>query len=337
MTLDRHALQAMAWALFAAFSSLAVSDDAEVVRGKVLDRGGKPIAGARVGSAFRLAPNVDNTDVLLGYERSSIVSNATGTFTIPAQAVAYTKALVAKGLDGSLGYVVRKGSPPIVIRLDHPGRLSLKAVTHFGSGKSVGVDLAASGSAVAYGAVEGGKADFVAPAGLFHLGISDPESLTAAKALSLKSAETQRVKVALQPASWVRNLGQPAPAFTPTDVQNAREGISPAQLRGKWVLVDFWATWCLPCIHEMPKLIEFYERHSTMRDRFEIIAVHSPDGKSLQAIQSAYKGLINRRWAGKTLPFPLVFDSTGNTQTARGVQTSMTFFGGSRRAIGRSR
>ena len=49
---------------------------------------------------------------------------------------------------------------------------------------------------------------------------------------------------------------------------------NPVQLsdfRGKYVLLDFWATWCIPCIEEIPNLKEIYRFHGG--DRFEIIAL----------------------------------------------------------------
>ncbi|MEM7208577.1 MAG: TlpA disulfide reductase family protein [Pseudomonadota bacterium] len=32
--------------------------------------------------------------------------------------------------------------------------------------------------------------------------------------------------------------------------------------RGKWIVMNFWATWCAPCIHEMPELESFYKRNT---------------------------------------------------------------------------
>lgn len=32
--------------------------------------------------------------------------------------------------------------------------------------------------------------------------------------------------------------------------------------KGKWVIVNYWATWCPPCLDEIPELVEFHEEHS---------------------------------------------------------------------------
>ncbi|PLY07592.1 MAG: hypothetical protein C0625_05295 [Arcobacter sp.] len=42
------------------------------------------------------------------------------------------------------------------------------------------------------------------------------------------------------------------------------------QLKGKVVLLNFWATWCAPCLEEMPTFVKLYEKYS---DKFEIIGI----------------------------------------------------------------
>lgn len=53
------------------------------------------------------------------------------------------------------------------------------------------------------------------------------------------------------------------------------KSISSQTLKGKVVLIDFWATWCGPCVAEMPRLKELYEKHHAKG--FEIVGVSLDD------------------------------------------------------------
>ena len=44
-----------------------------------------------------------------------------------------------------------------------------------------------------------------------------------------------------------------------------------ADYKGKWLLVNFWATWCAPCRHEMPMLSELQSDFGG--DRFEVVTI----------------------------------------------------------------
>ena len=65
-------------------------------------------------------------------------------------------------------------------------------------------------------------------------------------------------------------LGKPAPDFTLKDING--ESVSLKDFRGKVVLLDFWATWCEPCLHELPALKAIYERFKHNPD-FALIGI----------------------------------------------------------------
>ena len=50
-----------------------------------------------------------------------------------------------------------------------------------------------------------------------------------------------------------------AQAFELVDTQGKRHALSGYQ--GRWVVVNFWATWCVPCIQEIPEIAQFQREH----------------------------------------------------------------------------
>jgi peroxiredoxin len=96
-----------------------------------------------------------------------------------------------------------------------------------------------------------------------------PKSIPATK---LVKPETTPQKEALQkpvrtdPSEWV---GKPAPDFQVTDLKG--EALSLKDYRGQIVFLDFWATWCGPCIAEMPKIKKTYEKYKDQN--FQIIGI----------------------------------------------------------------
>ena len=48
--------------------------------------------------------------------------------------------------------------------------------------------------------------------------------------------------------------------YTLQDLEEAAQSLN--QYRNQWVIVNFWATWCGPCIREIPELMAFADRHS---------------------------------------------------------------------------
>jgi len=74
-----------------------------------------------------------------------------------------------------------------------------------------------------------------------------------------------------------RKIGVPgtvAKDFTTTDLNGQK--LSLADYKGKYVLIDFWASWCLPCRKGSPHLMELYAKYKPKG--FEVLGVASDDG-----------------------------------------------------------
>lgn len=69
-------------------------------------------------------------------------------------------------------------------------------------------------------------------------------------------------------------LGEVAPAPALPRLEGDGDG-SLSEYRGRWVLVNFWASWCIPCRQEAPALEDFQRRHGD--GRFTVLGIDSRD------------------------------------------------------------
>ena len=92
--------------------------------------------------------------------------------------------------------------------------------------------------------------------------------------------------------------GHPAPDFTFTTLRDGRR-LSLSDFQGKVVLLDFWATWCEPCMAELPNVKEIYKKY---HDRgFEIIGI------SLDTSESALRSELQKQG----ITWPQYYDGKG--------------------------
>jgi cytochrome c biogenesis protein CcmG/thiol:disulfide interchange protein DsbE len=69
-------------------------------------------------------------------------------------------------------------------------------------------------------------------------------------------------------------VGDPAPDAPLPQLEGSGEG-SLADYRGRWVLVNFWASWCIPCEEEAPTLEDFQRRYGG--PKFTVLGIDTRD------------------------------------------------------------
>jgi len=114
--------------------------------------------------------------------------------------------------------------------------------------------------------------------------------------------KSSKVAEELTPAPNLAKGGK-APAFT-ARATDGKEVKFPDDYKGKVVLLDFWATWCPPCVREVPNVVANYEKYHDKG--FEILAVsldRPNDEEKLAKFVKEHK-----------MPWPQIFDTKGGPQ-----------------------
>jgi len=93
-------------------------------------------------------------------------------------------------------------------------------------------------------------------------------SLVIAILLAISNAE------AVAPWEIEEIMGSPAPTFELKDLSESKVSLS--DFKGKVVLINFWATWCIPCREEMPSLNRLFNRFKKRGFVVLGISINSP-------------------------------------------------------------
>ena len=119
------------------------------------------------------------------------------------------------------------------------------------------------------------------------------------------AAEGQRV---LEGAKETIAEGREAPDFTLPNL--AGESVSLRSLRGKWVVLDFWGSWCGWCIKGFPRMKEVYAKYG---DRMEIVGIACKDQEEL--------------WRAAVEKYELPWQQLFNAQDLRPTESPMHCYG----------
>lgn len=121
------------------------------------------------------------------------------------------------------------------------------------------------------------------------------------------------------------DINIPAPDFT---IQDSDRSVSLGQLRGKIVVLNFWATWCPPCVDEMPSLVELQKKfrgkdvtvlavsvdddandyHKFLNDhKIDLLTVRDPGHKTAMGVSAP----VASRYGTLKFPETYIIDRTG--------------------------
>lgn len=115
--------------------------------------------------------------------------------------------------------------------------------------------------------------------------------------------------------------------FTTIDNKNYRW----QDLKGRWVVVNYFAPWCAPCLREIPELNRFYQKHIDMVVMLGL-SFDNLDSQELKELQVTYdinypviEKIRYLPWlqAPKTLPHTIIIDPKGTVvKYLKGEQTA---------------
>lgn len=115
--------------------------------------------------------------------------------------------------------------------------------------------------------------------------VAEAELIAYAEQIEGKYDDNAVVRLFLEEINHIKRLavGQPAPLFESLTANNRTVKLSDYQ--GKYTLVDFWASWCMPCREENPNIVKLYHQY---KDRgFDVfgVSLDSNPGSWLRAIE----------------------------------------------------
>jgi cytochrome c biogenesis protein CcmG/thiol:disulfide interchange protein DsbE len=146
------------------------------------------------------------------------------------------------------------------------------------------------------------------------------------QAAAQKPVPAVQGEMAASPEQEVSSLkGKAAPAFALEDLSGQK--VSLASLKGKAVLINFWATWCAPCKIETPWMIELRSKYAAQG--FEILGV-AAEGDDLKKDDKAGRAkdklAIDKFVRRMGVPYPVLLDGDSISQAYGGLDSLPSSF-----------
>lgn len=127
-----------------------------------------------------------------------------------------------------------------------------------------------------------------------------------------QAARTPRPQSASRPTSntvQIGLMGKPAPEFVKIKGWSNSTTITLESLRGKVVMLDFFFHNCPPCIRDMPRMMDVYEKYRN--DGLVVIGVHRDSVKDVPTMEALLKKNAAEKWGGRAIAWPIALDGGG--------------------------
>jgi peroxiredoxin len=130
-------------------------------------------------------------------------------------------------------------------------------------------------------------------------------------------------------------IGDQAPDFSLADLQGNQVRLS--RLRGKVVVLNFWATWCPPCRNELPDLQSFYADYQSrgvivlginQREAIDLVQDFRDNQKLTFPILLDHDGQVGDRYHVDSLPRTIFLDRSGVIRSVLHGQITRWIFAG---------
>ena len=131
--------------------------------------------------------------------------------------------------------------------------------------------------------------------------------------------------------------GYMAPRFSLRNLKGNMEGLD--DHLGKVIVVNFWATWCVPCVKEMPSFENLYRRYRSQGLTLLAVSLDKGDSTKVQVFADKHKlsfpilldtkGVAEKLYPSFSIPFTYVIDKQGRVVArvdgAKNWESSETF------------
>ena len=114
-------------------------------------------------------------------------------------------------------------------------------------------------------------------------------------------------------------IGEKAPSFKLRNLHGNLEGLD--DYKDKVVVLNFWATWCAPCLEEMPTFEKLYRRYRSQGLTVLAVSLDKGNSEKVKKFTDANnftfpvlldsKGIAETRYPSFTIPFTYVIDKKG--------------------------